>query len=216
MKNRWIAGVVGIVALAFTGCQKDPLKNLTASESRIYITNRDSSLDFSSFKTFSVADSVLVIQDGQGGGKALTDYDAAMVSALKAALVKRGFQEVDRSASPDLGFNISRVYSTSTGVISYPSYWRDYGSYYDPYYWGYGGYSYYDPSYYGPSYYDVYQVTEGALTIDGLNLKDAKTGNTIRPVWSAVARGTSVFNTGNSNSEVQSFIDQSPYLVKNN
>lgn len=213
MKNRWIAGIVGMVAIAFTSCQKDPLKNLSASESRIYITNRDSTANFSTFKTFSVADSVGVIQDNQGSGKALTDYDAAVITALKAALVKRGFQEVARTASPDLGFNVSRIYSTSTGVVSYPSYWSDYGSFYDPYYWGYGGYSYYDPYYYGASYYDVYQVTDGALSIDALDLKDAKEGNTIKPVWSGIVRGSGVFNTGNTNSEVQALIDQSTYLT---
>jgi hypothetical protein len=216
MKNRWIAGLVGLVAMAFTSCQKDPLKNLTAGEGRIYITNHDSSLNFSSFKTFNVADSVGVIQNDQGTGKELTDYDAGVIAALKAALVKRGFQEVARSAAPDLGITVSRVYNTSTGVMSYPSYWSDYGSYYDPNYWGYGGYGYYNPSYYGPSYYNVYQVTEGALTIDALDLKDAKQGNTIRPVWSALSKGTGVFNSGNTALQVQAFMDQSPYLVTNN
>ena len=213
MKDRWMAGVGLIGLLAFTSCQKDPLKNLTDSESRIYITNHDSSVNFSGFKTFSVADSAGVIQNDQGAGKELTDYDAAVISSLKAALIKRGFQEVARTASPDIGLTVSRVYNTSTGVVNYPTYWSDYGSYYDPYYWGYGGYGYYDPSYYGPSYYSVYQATEGALAIDALDLKDAKQGKTIRPVWSAIARGTGVFDTGNVLSEVQAFIDQSAYLV---
>lgn len=216
MTNRWIAGIVCMATLAFAGCKKDPLKSMTASESRIYITNHDSTANFSSFKTFSIADSVGVIQNDQGTDKELTDYDAAVISALKAALIKRGFQQVDRTASPDLGITVSRVYNSYTGVMSYPSYWSDYGGFYDPYYWGYGGYSYYDPSYYGPSYYDVYQVTEGALSIDALNLRDAKEGNTIRPVWSAIARGSAVFNTGNVDSEMQAFIDQSPYLATTN
>lgn len=213
MKQKWIAGIVGLVAIAFTSCQKDPLKHLSASESRIYITNRDSTISFSTFKTFSVVDSAGVIQDNHRVGAELTGYDAAVIAALRSALVGRGFQEVARTDSPDLGINVSRVYSTSTGVVSYPSYWSDYGSFYDPYYWGYGGYGYYDPSYYGPSYYDVYQVTEGALTIDALDLKNAKQNNSIRPVWSGVARGSSVFNTGNVETEISALIGQSPYLV---
>ncbi len=216
MKNGWIAGAIGIFTLALTSCHKDPLKNLTASESRIYITNRDSTANFSEFKTFSIADSVVVIQDGQNAGKALTDYDAAIIAAMKAELVKRGYQQVDRTASPDLGINVSRIYSTSTGIVSYPNYWGDYGSYYDPYYWGYGGYSYYDPYYYGASFYDVYQTTEGLLSIDALNLKDAKEGNTIKPLWSGVVRGSGVFNTGNTASEAQMLMDQSPYFTTTN
>ena len=216
MKNGWIAGIVGMFAIALTSCHKDPLKSLTAGESRIYITNHDSTANFSAFKTFSIADSAGVIQDGQSAGKALTDYDAAIIAALKTELAKRGFQQVDRSASPDLGINVSRIYSTATGVVSYPNYWGDYGSYYDPYYWGYGGYNYYDPYYYGSSFYDVYQTTEGLLSIDALNLKDAKQGNTIKPLWSGVVRGSGVFNTGNTINEVQTLIDQSPYLTTTN
>ena len=99
--------------------------------------------------------------------------------------------------------------------MSYPSYWDYYGSSYDPFYWGYGGYSYYNPIYYGPTYYSTYQVTQGALTIDILNLKDAKDDNTIHPVWSAIARGTGVFNSANVESQVKAFFDQSPYLATN-
>ncbi|MEO8584386.1 MAG: DUF4136 domain-containing protein, partial [Flavitalea sp.] len=171
MKRKLILGMVGISFLALTSCQKDPLKNLTASESRIYITNRDSAANFSLFKTFSVADSAGLIQDDQSAGKDLTAYDAAVISEIKISMATRGFTLVDRTASPDIGINVSRVYNNYTGVVSYPSYWNYYGSAYDPTYWGYGGYGYYDPTYYGGGYYDVYQVTEGALSIDALNLK---------------------------------------------
>lgn len=198
-------------ALAFTGCQKDPLKDLTSEEARIYITNHDSTVQFGAFHTFSVADSVGVIENGKGTAKELTGYDAAVIAAVKSELQSRGYQLVDRTADPDLGINISRVYSTSTGIVSYPSYWDYYGGFYDPYYWGYPGYGYYDPIYYGPRYYDYYQVTQGALSIDVLDLKDAK-DNTIKPVWSALARGSGVFNSANVNSQVAAFFEQSPYF----
>jgi hypothetical protein len=196
-----------------TACQKDPLKNLTASESRIYITNRDSSVNFSEFKTFSIADSVGVIEDDRGVGKSLENYDAQVIGAIRTAMQGRGFTEVDRSASPDIGITVSRIYNNYTGVVSYPGYWDSYGGFYDPFYWGYGGYSYYDPIYYGPNYYDVYQVTQGALSIDMLNLKDAKDDNTIRPLWSAISRGSQVFNDATVGTQIAAFFDQSPYLV---
>jgi hypothetical protein len=214
MKTRiLIAGMVAMVMVAFTACQKDPLKNLTASESRIYITNRDSTVNFSNFKTFSIADSAGVIEDNQGLGKDLTDFDAAVIAAVKSAMQSRGFQLVDRTASPDLGITVSRVYNNYTGLISYPNYWDSYGGFYDPFYWGYGGYDYYDPTYYGPNYYSTYQVTQGALSVDMLNLKDAATNNTIHPVWSALSRGTGVFNTATVEGQVSAFFEQSPYLV---
>lgn len=215
MIHKWLVmGLIGVTAL-ITGCQKDPLKNLTASESRIYITNRDSTADFSSFKTFSIADSVGVIEDNRGIGKSLDEFDAGIIAAVRTAMQSRGFTEVERTDSPDLGITVSRIYNNYTGLISYPNYWDSYSGFYDPYYWGYGGYSYYDPIYYGPNYYSTYQVTQGALSVDILNLKDAANNNTIYPVWSALARGSQVFNPGTIDVQVNAFFEQSPYLVTN-
>lgn len=215
IKPSVLLGVLGVTAMMFTACTKDPVKNLSAEESRIYITNHDSTANFSSFKTFSVADSVGVIEDNQGRGKQLTNYDAAVIDAVKSLMQQRGYQLVSRDQEPDLGINVSRVYNNYSGIISYPSYWDYYGSFYDPYYWGYGGFSYFDPIYYGPSYYSYYQVTQGAMTIDMLNLRDAKSDNTIRPVWSALTRGEGVFGVNNAQSLVNAFFEQSPYLVTN-
>lgn len=216
MKNKILMmGLVAALVTSFVACQKDPLKSLSASESRIYITNRDSSVNFSEFKTFSIADSVGVIEDNQGLGKALTEFDAKAIAAVKNAMLGRGFQLVDRSASPDLGITVSRIYNNYTGLMSYPGYWDNYGGYYDPYYWGYSGYDYYDPVYYGPTYYSTYQITQGALSVDMLNLKDAIIDNKIHPVWSGVARGTGVFSLSAIDGEVSAFFEQSSYLVTN-
>lgn len=216
MKNKLLMiALVGAIALMFTACQKDALKNLTASESRIYITNRDSMVNFSTFKTFSIADSVGIIEDNQGRGLSLDAFDAGVIGKIRQSMQDRGFTEIDRNSSPDLGITVSRIYSNSLGVVSYPDYWGSYGGFYDPYYWGYDGYSYYDPTYYGPDYYATYQITQGALSVDMLNLKDAKNDNTIRPVWSALARGSSVFSPNTVDIQVNAFFEQSPYLVTN-
>ena len=215
MKNIIITALVAAGITSLVGCQKDPLKNLSPAESRIYITNHDSTVNFSEFKTFSVADSVAYFQDNQVAGKDLSEFDAASIAAVTAAMQSRGFQLVSRTESPDLGITVSRIYSTQTGIMSYPGYWDSYGGYYDPYYWGYGGFDYYDPTYYGPNYYTTYQVTQGALSIDILNLKDAVADNSIHPVWSGIARGTGVFSTSAAEGEISSFFELSPYLATN-
>ncbi len=111
------------------------------------------SVNFSTFRTFSIADSVAVINNNKLEGKVRTDVDAAYINAVKDQLVQRGYTLVSKDQSPDLGINISRIYNTSTGYFDYGSYWDPYyGSYWDPYYWGYGGYGYYFPSYYVGSY----------------------------------------------------------------
>lgn len=195
--------------LIFSSCSKDPLNNLTQEESRIYITNYDSTADFQRFKTFSIADSVAVIGNNRLEGKALTNYDAQVISALKAAMSERGFILVSKNANPDLGVNVSRVTNTYTGVMSYRDYWGYYNNFYDPFYWGYSGYGYFPPTY----SYGVYQINEGGLSVDMLNLKDAAAnGNRIKTVWTALARGKGVFNASNTGSQVQAFFNQSPYL----
>lgn len=202
-------------ALMLASCQKDPLKNMSPSDSRIYITNRDEAVDFNAFKTYSISDSVGVIEDNQLLGRDRSAFDATLINAVRTAMQSKGFTEVARTASPDLGITVSRIYSTSTGLVSYPGYWDSYGSYYDPYYWGYSGLDYYDPTYYGANYYSTYSITQGALSVDMLNLKDAVADNAIKPVWSAMARGTGVFSPSAAEGEVNAFFEQSPYVGTN-
>lgn len=211
-KDLLTAGVMVASIALFSSCTKDPINHLTADESRIYITNYDSTTNFQSFKTYSIVDSVAVINNDRLETKALTTYDAQVIAAVKVAMQQKGFTLVNKTAKPDLGINVSRITNTYTGVVSYPNYWDYYSSYYDPYYWGYGGYGYYAPYSYG-----LYQINEGGLSVDMLDLKDASAnGNKIKTVWSALARGTGVFNTSNAATQVQAFFNQSSYLKASN
>lgn len=208
--KRTFALLAGIVAIAatLTSCQKDPLNNLTNEESRIYITNYDSSANFSAYRTYSISDSVAVIQNGQSS-KELTTVGTAYVNAVKKYMNQMGYTLVSRNQNPDLGVNVNRIINTSTGVLSYPDYWGYYGSYWDPYYWGYGGYDYYVPYSYA-----VYQINEGALSIDLLDLRDAHSNNQIRVVWTGLIRGEGIFNESVADSQVKALFDQSSYLSK--
>ncbi len=200
-------------AIFFSSCRKDPLNNITAEESRIYITQQDSTTSFTNFKTYSVVDSVAVITNNTLERKMITNYDAQVITAIKAAMSQRGFILVDNKSVPDLGINVSRITNSYTGIMSYSDYWGYYGSYYDPYYWGYGGYGYYPPVY----SYGVYQIKEGGLSVEMLDLKNAASNNNkIKTVWTALARGTGVFNSDNAATEVNAFFAQSPYLKTSN
>lgn len=203
-----LAGVIGASALV-AGCTKDPMNNLTQEESRIYITNFDSTANFTSFKTYSISDSVAVIDNGKGG-KSASATDQAYVAAVKKYMQQRGYTLVAREQAPDLGVNVNRIYSTSTGVISYPDYWGYYGGYWDPYYWGYGGYGYNVPYSYA-----TYQVTEGAWSVDLLDLKDAAANNRINVIWTGLVRGSGIFNAALADNQVKALFDQSTYLKAN-
>lgn len=198
--------IIGVSLL--TGCSKDPLKNMTNEESRIYITNYDSTIHFRPFNTYSIADSVAVIKNGNLQKRTLSESDAAFIQAVKDNMNARGYQPVSNDAHPDLGINISKVYNDQTGVISYPSYWGYYNQFWDPYYWGYGGYDYYFPY----VSYSVYQIREGALSIEMVDLKDAGSNKKIEGVWSGLIRGEAIFDASTASSQVKALFDQSPYI----
>ncbi|RYF45142.1 MAG: DUF4136 domain-containing protein [Chitinophagaceae bacterium] len=198
-----------MLAVVLIGCSKDPLRDMTEDESRIYITNRDSTVSFTSFKTFSISDSVAVISNNQLAGRERTQFDQRIVEAVTNEMTSKGYTLVQRDADPDLGINVSRLYNSSTGIISYPNYWGGYYDYYDPFYWGYPGYGYAFPN------YGVYQITEGALSIDVLNFKDAEQSKTIKGIWNGLVRGSGVFVSANAPNHVRALFDQSPYLRAN-
>lgn len=203
----------GLVCLSviYIGCTKDPLNNLTTDESRIYITDHDSSVKFTNYKTYSISDSVAVIENGQSSHQ-LNDVDQAYLDAVKKYMNQAGYQMVSKNENPDLGVNVNHIINTSTGVISYGDYWGDYGGYWDPYYWGYPGYGYYIPY-----AYSIYSIKEGAISIDMLDLKNASENEDkkIDVIWTGLIRGSGIFNTNVADSQVQALFDQSSYLKTN-
>jgi hypothetical protein len=207
--------VIGLSLLLFasiitvSSCTKDPLNNMTEEESRIYITNQDSTAKFNTYKTYSIVDSVALINNNQFAGREATSWDQQVIGAVQAAMNARGFVKVARTQNPDLGINVSRLYNTSTNLVDLSGYYGGYGGYYDPYYWGYGGYDYYFPT------YGYYQSIEAALSIDILDLKNASGNQSIKGLWDGVIRGEGIFRSSNVQSQVQALFDQSPYLKTN-
>lgn len=192
-----------------TSCTKDPLNNISAEESRIYITDHDSSVNFINYKTYSVSDSVAVIENGKSTQQ-LNDAGQAYLNAVKKYMDQAGYVMVSKNDDPDMGVNVNHIINTSTGVISYGDYWNNYGGYWDPYYWGYPGYGYYIPY-----AYSIYKIKEGAVSIDILNLKGASESHEINVVWTGLIRGSGIFNAGIADSQVKALFDQSSYLKTN-
>ena len=205
-----LALLTACTVAVFSSCTKDPLRNMSDEESRIYITNHDSTVNFNSYKTYSIVDSVSLIDNNRIAGKEATSWDQQVIAAIQDAMNARGFTKVAHTQNPDLGINVSRVYSTSTNLVDLTSYWGYYGSYYDPYYWGYGGYGYYFPPAYG-----VYQSTEAMLSIDILDLKNASGNGAIKGIWNGLVRGEGIFVSSNVQSQIKALFDQSPYLTTN-
>lgn len=193
-----------------SSCTKDPVGNLSEEESRIYITNRDSNANFGAYKTYSIPDSVYVVNNNNFSGAQATAADVQALASVRSALESRGYVRVARNQNPDLGINVSRLNNTSANLVNLQDYWGGYGGYYDPFYWGYGGYGY---GY--PNSYAVVQSTEAMLSVDILDLKNAASSQRINVIWNGVIRGSGIFNTTALTTGVQALFQQSAYIKSN-
>jgi hypothetical protein len=203
-----LLGIVVIVVAFMSGCGKDPLNDMTDEESRIYITNRDATANFSGYNTFSIVDSVAVASNGDTTKRMLTEYDRQLINAVKSVMQSRGYTLVNKDAKPDLAVNLTRM-DDSYAVNYYdPGYWTGWVGYWGPWYWGFPGYGYYFPY-----YYTVY-YGENAVSIDVMDLKNADVDKKIHAVWNAMFRGAGVWDTGNVNSMVTAVFGQSNYLKR--
>ncbi|MGN7822464.1 DUF4136 domain-containing protein [Chitinophaga sp. 22536] len=204
-----LSAVAALVAMiSISSCRKDPLKDMTDEESRIYITNHDSTVDFTSYSTFSIVDSVAVLsRNSDSAKKALTTYDQQLIASVTAAMKQRGYTLVDKSAKPDLGINLTRIDNSYTSIGWNPGWWGGPG-YWDAGWWGYPG-----GGWYWPSYYTVYQVNERQTAIDLFDLKNAK-NDKFNVIWNALWRGSGVWSTSNVDPMVQASFAQSAYLSK--
>lgn len=208
MKKIWLA-CIPILCIFLSSCVKDPVKNLTQEESRIYVTNYDTTVTFSSYKTFKIADSVAIITNNQLQGRERTSIDAQFIDATVNALQQKGYVRVNNGQTADLAVTVSAITNTNTQLVSYTDYGGYYGSYWDPFFWDYPGYSYYVPTYYG-----VYETGETALAIDIVDLKNASNNNNqLRVIWSGLIRGSGIFSGRNINDQINSLFNQSTYLV---
>ena len=127
-----------IVGLGLMSCSKDPISDLSNEESLVYITNHDQSANFTQYKTFSIVDSVLIVENNRAGAS-LDDIDRAMLQGLIKNMQAMGYKYVGRKDNPDVGINVSWITNTYLNVISQPL-----SSYYGGYW---GGYGYGYPSY---------------------------------------------------------------------
>jgi len=208
-KQIMLSAVLVVFTATMFSCTKEPVNNLTQEETRIYVTNSDTTTSFSTYKTYSIADSASVLNNGQSY-KDLAPVDQAYIDAVNKYMQQNGYVLVSKNSNPDIGIDVNRIYSTSTGYYSYNDYWDYYGGYWDPYYWGYNGYDYYVPTSYG-----VYQVTEGAVSIDMLDLKNASSKGKIDIIWNGLIRGEGIFDAATADSSVKALFDQSTYLHTN-
>ena len=209
MKNIKLLGLFALIGL-FAACQNDPLRDLTAEDSQVYITNHDNSVNFKQFKTFSIVDSVLIVGN-QGGGTSLSTTDVQFLNTIIQQMQNLGYKYVSPKEKPDVGINVAQVRNAYLNVVSQPNPY--YGSYWGG---GYGG-GYY-PSYgYGyPSSYSYVQTREAYWYLEMLDFKNPDVQNEkYNVIWNASIRGNGLFDGVDFDTMVRSVFEQSSYLKIN-
>jgi hypothetical protein len=193
-----------ISGLGLTSCSKDPVSDLSTEESLVYVTNHDKSANYTQYKTFSIVDSVLFVQNDRSG-TALTDIDRALLNRIISNMQSLGYKYVSPKSNPDVGINAAWITNTYLNVVSQP-----YSSYYGGY-WGGGGYGY---GY--PSYYNYYETSESYWLVSMVDFKNPNTvDKTFNVVWDAQIRGAGIGDSQYIDKMVDSIFGQSAYLKIN-
>ncbi|WP_221390648.1 DUF4136 domain-containing protein [Dyadobacter sp. NIV53] len=192
--------IILITTFGLFSCSNDPINDLSTEESLVYITNRDTDADYKEYKTFSIVDSVLVVENNQSG-TALTEIDKDLLVRIITNMKNLGYTYVAPSAKPDVGINAAWVTNTQLNVVSQPYY----GSY-----WG-GGYGY---GY--PSYYQYYETSESYWLISMVDFKNPNIADkTFNVIWDAQIRGSGIGSRQYIDQMVDSIFAQSKYLKNN-
>jgi hypothetical protein len=185
--------------LSLSSCTKDPVNDLSTEESLVYITNRDTQADYKTYKTFSVVDSVLIMENNRTG-TALTELDRDVLTRIITNMKNLGYVQVTPAQKPDIGINVAWVTNSQLNVTTMPSYWGGFG-------YGYG-YGY-------PSYYQYYETSESYWKISMLDFLNPNTvDKTYRVVWDAQIRGSGIGSREFVSTMIDSIYAQSGYLKK--
>ena len=207
MKKILLIPAVIILAVA---CHKEPYTD-SDNEYLVY-TSPGKQTTFTSFQTFDLADSLLIIGQSNKPVYSQSDNALALIQAVRTNMEKRGFIYTPDNPDADLGIQMTYVIKTERYVQYYrdPYWWLDYPGYWSPGFWGnYTGFYY--------PYPVTYTFSTNSLMIDMVNLTVPRTGNeALEVVWSAYIGGPASTSTDYDVNRMKASIAQafvqSPYL----
>ncbi len=169
--------------LAFAACHKEPYSD--GNDGYLVYTSPQKDADFAKYKTYHIADSVLVIGQTEKPVYSKSRSAVELILQVRANMEKRGYVFVPDIKDADLGGQITYVVKTEKYVHYYdnPYWWYDYPGYWPSGYWG-RWYGYYYPR---PV---TYTYTSSALLMDILDLTEEPTDNEpVEIVWNSYIGG---------------------------
>lgn len=209
-----VVSALAAAALVFPSCQKMP-SVVDADGEFLVSTSYAEGTDFSKYASFTVADSVVVLQSRLAGEKVRNSFTDELVGAYRQMMEENGFEyvPVDEKEKADLGIQLTYVADTDY-YIDYvdPYWWLDYPGYWSSYYWGAWGGGWYYP------YPVMYEFSTHSLMADMADLTAASGEDERIPVlWSCMING----NAGSTRTDYARFMTairqafaQSPYLSR--
>ena len=210
MKTGFKLVLFGVVS-ALSACHPEPDTKKLIDE-LVVATNYDPAVSFTSYNTFAIPTDTIGFFSNNTRDTLLTasesSFPAPVLNAIRSNLATRGYSQVNRNQSPDLGVNVVVVNDLDIfQQVVYPNYYGSPG-----YYSGYYGYS----SWYYYPYINTYAYNTGVLIIELVDLKNKTPDNKVKVVWNAYLGD--VYSTLDLIPQTTRAIDQaflqSPYLTK--
>ena len=190
--------------LLAVACHKEPY--IDSDNEYLVYTSPGKDATFTSFTTFDLADSLLVIGQSAKPEYSQSQNALALIQAVRTNMENAGYIYTPDNPDADLGIQMTYVIKTERYVQYYndPSWWLSY--------WGnYVGFYY--------PYPVTYTYSTNALMIDMVDLNTPKTGTeALKVVWSVYIGGPAGSSVASDVEVMKNAIDQafvqSSYLKK--
>jgi len=169
MRGLLASARVTSVVLGAASCVDPPSADELIAQ-QIVVTKFDPAVDFASFTTFAIVDTIPVYAAFDAGAPSRT-VDASlagpMLDAISSQLTARGYRRVGRGQAPDLGVNVEALVKIKTATLTPYGEWLGVGSA-GAGYWGFQG-----GLILAPFEYQTVAWSSGTLIIELYDLHDA-------------------------------------------
>lgn len=202
---------ISAAVLLLAACHKEPYPQDSDNGYLVY-TSPGKDVNFKNYKTFDIADSLLIIGEKDKPVYSQSQSALALIQAYRINMEKAGFIYTPSNPDADLGVQLTYVIKTERYVKYYddPYWWLDYPGYWPSGYWGnWTGYYYPRPV--------VYTYTTNALLADIVNLTgEQDAGKPLEVLWTSYIGGPASSSLQLDIQRLTSAVDQafaqSPYL----
>ena len=204
-----------VLALLTAACHKEPSPQDSDNEYLVY-TSPGKGVTFTSFRTFDLTDSLLVIGQSDKPEYSQSNNALALIQQVRVNMENLGYIYTPDNPDADLGIQMTFVIKTERYVKYYndPYWWLDYPGYWPSGYWG-NWTGFYYP------YPVSYTYTTNALITDMVDLTgDQRDGSEpLEVVWTSYIGGPAGYSVQNDVNRLKAAVDQafvqSPYLNRN-